>query len=163
MRLLTILLIFVSQSGLSQFGFDKIEHDFGDIKAGDSRVVDIKFRNTTGEKVYLLRIKHGREIKSLVSSKSIMPDSLLLIRIKFNPIETGKFKIYIPIYLSNSLEPFEFSIQGYVKEIDNSMGLACPSFDNKNVEKTLVFDFTATVLDRKTGEPIKDASITFVT
>ena len=163
MRLLTILLIFVSQSGLSQFGFDKIEHDFGDIKAGDSRVVDVKFRNTTGEKVYLLRIKHGREIKSLVSSKSIMPDSLLLIRIKFNPIETGKFKIYIPIYLSNSLEPFEFSIQGYVKEIDNSMGLACPSFDNKNVEKTLVFDFTATVLDRKTGEPIKDASITFVT
>lgn len=163
MRLLTILLIFVSQSGLSQFGFDKIEHDFGDIKAGDSRVVDIKFRNTTGEKVYLLRIKHGREIKSLVSSKSIMPDSLLLIRIKFNPIETGKFKIYIPIYLSNSLEPFEFSIQGYVKEIDNSMGLACPSFDNKKVEKTLVFDFTATVLDRKTGEPIKDASITFVT
>jgi Ca-activated chloride channel family protein len=163
MRLLTILLIFVSQFGLSQFGFDKIEHDFGDIKAGDSRVVDIKFRNTTGEKVYLLRIKHGREIKSLVSSKSIMPDSLLLIRIKFNPIETGKFKIYIPIYLSNSLEPFEFSIQGYVKEIDNSMGLACPSFDNKNVEKTLVFDFTATVLDRKTGEPIKDASITFVT
>ena len=125
--------------------------------------MDIKFRNTTGEKVYLLRIKHGREIKSLVSSKSIMPDSLLLIRIKFNPIETGKFKIYIPIYLSNSLEPFEFSIQGYVKEIDNSMGLACPSFDNKNVEKTLVFDFTATVLDRKTGEPIKDASITFVT
>ena len=163
MRLLTILLIFVSQFGLSQFGFDKIEHDFGAIKAGDSRVVDIKFRNTTGEKVYLLRIKHGREIKSLVSSKSIMPDSLLLIRIKFNPIETGKFKIYIPIYLSNSLEPFEFSIQGYVKEIDNSMGLACPSFDNKNVEKTLVFDFTATVLDRKTGEPIKDASITFVT
>ena len=163
MRLLTILLIFVSQSGLSQFGFDKIEHDFGDIKAGDSRVVDVKFRNTTGEKVYLLRIKHGREIKSLVSSKSIMPDSLLLIRIKFNPIETGKFKIYIPIYLSNSLEPFEFSIQGYVKEIDNSIGLACPSFDNKNVEKTLVFDFTATVLDRKTGEPIKDASITFVT
>ena len=163
MRLLTILLIFVSQFGLSQFGFDKIEHDFGDIKAGDSRVVDIKFRNTTGEKVYLLRIKHGREIKSLVSSKSIMPDSLLLIRIKFNPIETGKFKIYIPIYLSNSLEPFEFSIQGYVKEIDNSIGLACPSFDNKNVEKTLVFDFTATVLDRKTGEPIKDASITFVT
>ena len=163
MRLLTILLIFISQFGLSQFGFDKIEHDFGEIKAGDARVVDIKFRNTTGEKVYLLRIKHGREIKSLISSKTIMPDSLLIIRIKFNPIETGNFKISIPIYLSNSLEPFEFSIQGYVREIDNSMGLACPSFDNKNEVKTPIFDFTATVLDRKTGEPIKDVSITFVT
>lgn len=163
MRLLTIILIFVSQFGFSQFGFDKIDHDFGDIKAGDDRVVDIKFRNTTDAKVYLLRIKHGREIKSLVSSKTIMPDSLLTIRIKYNPTEKGRFKIKIPIYLSNSLEPFDFTIQGNVKEIDNSMGLACPSFDNKNVGSTPIFDFTATVLDRQTGKPIKDASITFVT
>jgi uncharacterized protein YegL len=163
MRLLTIILIFVSQFGFSQFGFDKIDHDFGDIKAGNDRVIDIKFRNTTDKKVFLLRIKHGREIKSLVSSKTIMPDSLLVIRIKFNPTETGRFKISIPIYLSNSLEPFEFTIQGDVKEIDNSMGLACPSFDNSNAGTTPVFDFTATVLDRITGEPIKDASITFVT
>lgn len=163
MRLLTIILIFVSQFGFSQFGFDKIDHDFGDIVAGDDRVVDIKFRNTTGNKVYLLRIKHGREIKSLVSSKTIMPDSLLTIRIKYNPTERGRFKIKIPIYLSNSMEPFNFTIQGNVKEIDNSMGLACPSFDNKNVGTNLIFDFTATVLDRETGKPIKDASITFVT
>ncbi|MEN9002452.1 MAG: DUF1573 domain-containing protein, partial [Flavobacteriales bacterium] len=82
----------------SQFGFDKIDHDFGDIEAGNKRIIDIKFRNTTGSKVYLLRIKHGREIKSLVSSKTILPDSLLVIRIKYNPTEKGKFKIPIPIY-----------------------------------------------------------------
>ncbi len=163
MRLLPLILIFISQIGFSQFGFDKIDHDFGDIEAGNDRVVDIKFRNTTGSKVFLLRIKHGREIKSLVSSKTIMPDSLLVIRIKYNPTEKGKFKIKIPIYLSNSLEPFEFTIQGNVKVIDNSIGLDCPSFDNKDIGGALIFDFTATVLDKETGEPIKDASITFVT
>ncbi|MEN9001932.1 MAG: VWA domain-containing protein, partial [Flavobacteriales bacterium] len=96
-------------------------------------------------------------------SKTILPDSLLVIRIKYNPTEKGKFKIPIPIYLSNSMEPFVFTIQGNVKEIDNSIGLACPSFGSEDDGSALVFDFTATVLDRKTGEPIKDASITFVT
>lgn len=162
MRYLAIILLLCTQVSFSQFGFDKIIHDFGDIYAGNERVVDLKFRNTTDKNVYLLRIQHGREIRSLVSGKKIEPDSVLVIRIKYNPDETGRFSIKIPVYLSNSFDPFIFTIQGNVKEIDNSIGLSCPSFDNKLANPTPVFDFTATVIDEETGERIDGATLTFV-
>jgi len=162
MRYLLSIFILFSISGFSQFGFDKIDHDYGDIYSGNDRVVDLKFRNTTPDKIYLLRVKHGREIKTLVSGQTIMPDSLLIIRFKYNPDHKGRFKVEIPIYLSNSLEPFVFTLSGNVKEIDNSMGLACPSFNNPNTVKTPLFEFNGLVLDAETNEPISGASITFV-
>ena len=162
MRNLVFIFIFISFTGISQFGFDKIEHDFGDIYSGNDRVVDLKFRNTSNQKVYLLRVKHDREVRTLVSGKTIMPDSLIVIRIKYNPTKTGKFKKKIPVYLSNSMEPFIFTIEGNVREIDNSLGLACPSFEDVNPNRALVFKFKGLVLDAETGEPIKDASVTFI-
>ena len=162
MRYFLIPFIFFSFSGFAQFGFDKIDHDFGDIYAGNDRVVDLKFRNTTPDKIFLLRVKHGREIKTLVSGQTIRPDSLLIIRFKYNPDQKGKFNIEIPIYLSNSLEPFVFTLKGNVREIDNSMGLACPSFDNPNAGIPPLFEFRGLVLDQETKQPIKGATITFV-
>lgn len=162
MRYFLILFFFFSFSGFAQFGFDKIDHDFGDIYAGNDRVVDLKFRNTTPDKIFLLRVKHGREIKTLVSGQTIRPDSLLIIRFKYNPDQKGKFNIEIPIYLSNSLEPFVFTLKGNVREIDNSMGLACPSFDNPNAGIPPLFEFKGQVLDQETKQPIKGATITFV-
>ena len=162
MRYFLILFLFFSFSGFAQFGFDKIDHDFGDIYAGNDRVVDLKFRNTTPDKIFLLRVKHGREIKTLVSGQTIRPDSLLIIRFKYNPDQKGKFNIEIPIYLSNSLEPFVFTLKGNVREIDNSMGLACPSFDNPNAGIPPLFEFRGQVLDQETKQPIKGATITFV-
>ena len=162
MRYFLILFFFFSFSGFAQFGFDKIDHDFGDIYAGNDRVVDLKFRNTTPDKIFLLRVKHGREIKTLVSGQTIRPDSLLIIRFKYNPDQKGKFNIEIPIYLSNSLEPFVFTLKGNVREIDNSMGLACPSFDNPNAGIPPLFEFRGQVLDQETKQPIKGATITFV-
>ena len=162
MRQIFFIFILFSLSGFSQFGFDKIDHDYGDIYSGNVRVVDLKFRNTTPDKIYLLRVKHGREIKTLVSGQTIMPDSLLVIRFKYNPDKKGRFKIEIPIYLSNSLEPFVFTLEGNVKEIDNSMGLACPSFNNPNAGKPPLFEFRGLVLDQETKEPIPGATIAFV-
>lgn len=162
MRIFLFIVICFSLSANAQFGFDKIDHDFGDIYAGNDRVVDLKFRNTTPHKIFLLRVKHGREIKTLVSGQTIMPDSLLVIRFKYNPDKKGRFRIEIPIYLSNSLEPFIFTLKGNVKEIDNSKGLACPSFDNPDAGIPPIFDFKGLVLDFDTKEPIHNASITFV-
>lgn len=162
MRYILILFTFISFSCFSQFGFDKIDHDFGDIRAGDDRVVDLKFRNTTPDKIYLLRVKHGRQIKTLVSGQAIMPDSLLIIRFKYNPDKKGRFKIEIPVYLSNSMEPFVFTLSGNVKEIDNSMGLDCPRFDNPNAGAPPIFEFKGLVLDAETKEPISNASVTFI-
>ncbi len=162
MRYLFAIFIVVSFSSFSQFGFDKIDHDYGDIYSGNDRVVDLKFRNTTPDKIYLLRVKHGRDIKTLVSGQTIMPDSLLIIRFKYNPDKKGRFKIEIPIYLSNSPEPFVFTLTGNVREIDNSMGLVCPSFSNPDAGKPPLFEFKGLVLDSETKEPIHKASVTFV-
>lgn len=159
---LIFLFLFTTNSGFSQFGFDKLEHNFGDVLAGNKRFVDLKFKNTTGEDIYLLNVRHGREIKTLINSKMIKPDSTLIIRFKYNPAETGKFKIKIPVYLSNSFDPFIFTLKGNIKEIDNSMGLDCPRFGSQIPKQRLNFKFTATILDKKTNEPIQNAGITFI-
>jgi len=162
--LILLCALVFSFSSFSQdgFGFDKLEHDFGEIVTGNDRVVDLKFKNTSAKKVFLLRVDHDREIKTLISTKKIMPDSSLVIRFKYNPTKTGKFKIKIPIYMSNSFKPFYFTLKGNVKEIDNSMGLDCPCFGCGTPKQNVTFEFTATVLDKKTHEPIKNASITFI-
>lgn len=159
---LIFVFLFTTNSGFSQFGFDKLEHNFGNILAGNNRFVDLKFKNTTSEKIYLLNIRHDRTIKTLINNTTIKPDSTLIIRIKYNPTKKGRFKVEIPVYLSNSFEPFIFTIKGNIKEIDNSMGLDCPSFGSQTPKQRLNFDFTATVLDKKTNQPIHNASITFI-
>jgi Ca-activated chloride channel family protein len=154
--------LFTTNSSFSQFGFDKLEHNFGNVLAGNNRFVDLKFKNTTNEKIYLLNIRHDRTVKTLINSTTIKPDSTLIIRIKYNPTKKGKFKVEIPVYLSNSFEPFIFTIKGNIKEVDNSMGLDCPSFGSQVPKQRLNFKFTATILDKKTNQPIHNAGITFI-
>lgn len=162
-KLLKLLLFLgISLSVNSQITFNKLSHDFGDVYKNNDRVVDIKLVNTSQKNIYLLSVRNERTVKVLTSNKTVLPDSTLIIRFKYNPTKKGSFKIKTPIYLSNSMEPIVFTMQGNIKEIDNSMGLDCPSFREKNVYEEQEFKLTALVLDAETNQPIKEAKVKLI-
>lgn len=160
--LFTLLLFLAFSQLLSQSEFSKLKHNFGDIKQGNKRFVDITYKNTSSKKVFLLTIKNNREVRVLTSGKTILPDSSIILRFKYNPKKKGKFKIKTPVYFSNSIEPYVFIMSGNVKEIDNSFGIECPGFGTKDLVKEQSFDLVAIVLDKKTNLPINDASIKLI-
>lgn len=164
MSKLTYILFFiiVPFNVKAQITFNKSSHNFGDIYKNNDRVVDIKLVNTTSKNIYLLTVRNDRTVRVLTSNKTVMPDSTLIIRFKYNPTKKGSFKIKTPIYLSNSTEPFVFTMQGNIKEIDNSMGLDCPSFREKNIYQEQEFKLTTLVLDTETNNPIKDAKVKLI-
>ena len=101
----TLFFLCIFSTITSQITFDKLSHDFGDVYKNNDRVVDIKLVNTSQKNIYLLRVKNNRTVRVLTSNKTVQPDSTLIIRFKYNPTKKGSFKIQIPIYLSNSMEP----------------------------------------------------------
>ncbi len=159
--LLLLIISFLSPS-FSQNGFSKTSHDFGEVYKGNERFVDVIYTNNTGKKTFLLTIKNERTVRVLTSGKAIMPDSSIILRFKYNPIKKGKFTIKTPIYFSHAMTPFEFTMKGNIKEIDNSMGMDCPSFRQKDITIEQEFKFKALVLDAKTNEPIKKAEIKLI-
>lgn len=156
------IFLFLYSYGITQGGFNKLSHDFGEVYAGNERFVDIIYTNSTGKSTYLLTVKNQREVRVLTSNKKIEPDSTLILRFKYNPTKKGKFNIETPIYLSHSMDPFIFKMKGNIKEIDNSLGLDCPSFREKNIYEEQSFMFKALVLDAQTNEPINKAEIKLI-
>lgn len=162
-KFIFILFILLNVNAFNQITFDKLSHDFGDVFKNNDRVVDIKLVNTSSKTIYLLSVRNDRTVKVLTSNKTVQPDSTLIIRFKYNPTKKGNFKIETPIYISSSMEPMVFTMKGNIKEIDNAMGLDCPSFNEKNVYEEQEFKLTALVLDAQTLEPINDAQIKLIT
>lgn len=157
--LLFIPFLLIAQFSFAQGEFSSTSHDFGELYKGDQRYVDFFYKNTTGKKIFLLTVKNDRQTRILTTSTTILPDSSLTIRVKYNPQKKGKFNLSIPVYFSHKMDPYTLSIKGNVKEIDNSDGLDCPSFENKNIEQELSTTLIVKVLDKQTLFPIEDAEI----
>ena len=158
-----ILTLLLANQLFSQNSFSALTYDFGDLYKGDQRYVDFTYHNRTNKKNFLLSIKNDRHTRVLTSGNTIMPDSSITIRIKYNPPQKGKFSVDVPVYFSNSMEPYIFKIKGNVKEIDNSDGIECPIFGPKDIERELSFNMQVNVLDKETGLPIENASVKFIT
>lgn len=155
-----ILLVFTAAVS-AQVEYSATKHDFGDMDAFANRVVDITLKNTGNKDVYLLRVDVERNTRYLYSKKKIEPDSSIILRLKVNPVDEGRFKSDVWVFLSSSNEAQIIKLKGNVLETpNNSSGLACPSFDTPvNEQEQMSFDFTVLVQDIDTKEPIHRANV----
>lgn len=160
-RIIFIILSILPCITVSQVQFSATKHDFGDMDAFANRVVDIQLKNTGNKDVYLLRVEVERNTRYLYSKKKIEPDSTIILRLKVNPVDEGRFKSDVWVFLSSSNEAQIIKLKGNVLEMpNNSAGLACPSFDTPvNEQEQMSFDFTVEVRDIDTKEPIHKASV----
>lgn len=161
--LLSLLFLSLIHVASAQIKADQTTYDFGDLYPNAQTYVDITFTNHTDKKHYLLTIDKPRDVYYVFSSKILLPDSSITIRLKINESLKGKFNHEVDIYFSDSDQPITIRLTGNVKEVGSNPLTACPDFNSTPPKNnTYTFEITVKVLDSLTREPLKRSKVYFV-
>ena len=152
----------IANSATAQLVFNKSYHNLGEINKEDKKYFDFTLTNAGTKTAYLLRIEEPYGITAKFSKKEILPDSTIIVRIKYTPKRKGKFKKDVPVWVSINNEPITFTIEGEAKTFDVNESLACPDFSATKQTKELKSDLTIKVLDVNTKKPIKNATVEII-
>lgn len=159
-KLLSILiLLLVCLSYNAQVVFNQSYHNLGEVNKEDKKYFDFTLTNAGTKTAHILRIEEPYGIDVKFSNKEILPDSTVIVRVKYTPKKKGKFKKDIPVWISVNNEPITFTIEGDAKTFDINESLACPDFTTKKKPEELRSDLKIKVVDVNTKEPIKDATV----
>lgn len=160
---LSFILLVTSWVSAAQITAEKKNHDFGDLYPNAQTYVDIKFTNNTGKKHYLLTVDKPRDVFYIFSSKTLLPDSSITVRLKINDGKKGKFNHEVDIYFSDSGDPVTIRLTGNVKQVASNPLTDCPDFNNNPPrDNNNEFAITVKVIDSLTREPIRRSKVYFV-
>ena len=160
---LFFILIVTSHFSFAQMQIEKTSHHFGNLYANAPPHVDFTFKNTGQSKVFLLSVNKPREVYYLYSTKTILPDSTVTVRLKINDNIKGRFNYKTEVFFSNSNNPFVITLTGNVKERNKNPLMSCPDFNADPPPNGLAqFEVTVKVVDSLTGEPIRRSKVYFV-
>jgi Mg-chelatase subunit ChlD len=162
-KILSILLgLFFLGSLSGQVIFNTSSHNLGEINKEDKKYFDFTLTNAGKEKAIILRVEEPYGIDVKFSKKEILPDSTVIVRIKYTPKKKGKFKKDIPVWVSVNNEPITLTLEGDAKTFDINESLACPDFSKKKNIEEFRTDLQITVHDRGTKKPIKNARVEII-
>jgi Ca-activated chloride channel family protein len=137
-------------------------HNFGELQKDDVKYFDFTLTNAGKDTVWILRIDEPYGIDAKFSSKMILPDSTVIVRIKYTPKRKGKFSADVPVWVSSNNTPIIFSVKGNAKSVDENESLACPDFKTNNKPRELFTPLTIEVKDKQTGLPVRNAKIELI-
>lgn len=152
-----VVIFFVSFSNAQTVFLNK-PFDLGMISKTSNGYIDIPIKNISNNKVFIFRAEVDRRFQIHYSNKEILPDSLVYMRVQFNPTEKGPFSEKIAVHFSCYTEPKIVEISGYVESVP-SVAIACPSFNQQSINTSLEFDFEVKVIDMETKAPIPKANV----
>lgn len=161
-NVLFLFLVFTGSFLNAQLTVSEQVINYGEIGPDTDLEKEVFFINTGTKEAFLLTNDFPREYAAHVSSKSVAVGDTLFLRWKFNPFQKGKFSDEITLWFSTMDKPTMLKVKGDVKYIDPYANPACPSFNDRPAgeEKSFVTDFL--VLEKRSGIPIKNASIKIV-
>ena len=160
-QILTLILsLFFTVQLFGQITFLKQPYDYGLITSSN-QYVDVPVKNTGNKKVFIFRSDVDKRFQIHYSSKTILPDSTVYVRIQFTPTKKGGFTEKIPIHFSCFDEPKSIKITGFAEDIPSS-SIQCPSFSQENRNEALSFNFQVKVIDKQTKEPLDEASVIMI-
>jgi Mg-chelatase subunit ChlD len=154
--------LFLLNSLSGQVVFNTSYHDLGEINKDDKKYFDFTLTNAGKETAFLLRVEEPYGIDVKFSKKEILPDSTIVVRIKYTPKKKGKFKKDVPVWVNVNNEPITLTIEGDAKTFDINESLACPDFKTKKQPKDLKSDLKIKVIDVNTKKPIKNATVEII-
>jgi len=160
--IVVILSLFLINNLSGQVIFNTSHHNLGEINKEDKKYFDFTLTNVGKEKATILRLKepYGTDVK--FSKKEILPDSTIIVRVKYTPKKKGKFKKNVPIWISVNNEPITLTIEGDAKTFDINESLKCPDFQSIQQPKDLKMDLKIKVIDVNTKKPIKNATVQII-
>ena len=161
--LLTLFfLFFLSGTTFSQIITDKSNYNFGEVRKEDKKFVDFKLTNASKNVIRILRTEEPYGTSVRFSSKSIPPDSSIVVRIKYTPKRKGDFSADVPIWVSSNNQPIVLSIKGEAITFDSKESLESPDFE-KNISNEKESELlTIKVLESGTKKPIENAKVDIV-
>ena len=132
--------------------------DYGSIDGPKDRVVDVVFTNQGQKDALVLTTTVLPEYSYRWSAKRVAPDSSIVLRIKFNPQQKGKFNDEVSVFFSTMMKPIVVKFKADVNYIDRRDNPACPSF-NERPSDCCGDAFTVEVVDAVSGAPLRDARV----
>ncbi|MBL7942601.1 MAG: hypothetical protein JNM00_07535, partial [Flavobacteriales bacterium] len=158
-RILTIILpLFCCVLIQAQIKIHPDYISFGTVGPTTDRVADIIVENHGSANVTFLRHTFSTEFEVRQTSKTILPDSSIVIRIKFKPRHTGQYTEKPELWFSSMSTPIKIPIDANVEYVATT-DTPCPDFNSRRAECCPTNMFMAEVVDKKTGKPIRDAVI----
>lgn len=161
-KLIPIFLLLLTNAGFGQIIFNTSYHDLGVVNKEDKKYFDFTLTNAGTEKAIVLRVEEPYGIDVRFSSKTILPDSTITVRIKYTPKKRGKFKKDVPVWVSVNNEPITLTIEGDAESFDINESLKCPDFSATKKPVELRSDLTVKVIDVNTKKPIKNATVEII-
>lgn len=161
MRWLSVVLVLlVSPIGgmVGQIVAEPASVDYGVIDGPKDRVVDVVFTNEGSVDALVLTTSVMPEYSYRWSAKRVAPDSSIVLRVKFNPQQKGKYNDEVSVFFSSMTKPIAVKFKAEVNYIDRRDNPACPSF-NERPSECCGDAFTVEVVDDLSGAPIKDARV----
>lgn len=160
---LGLLLLLVLGINISaQITFINAPYDIGVVTAAGSDYLDIPIKNTSKQKVYVFRTDADKRFQIEYSSKTILPDSTIYMRVLFTPDKKGHINESLDIHFSCYDVPQKVKFTGFVETIPTSNAIACPSFDQQRVSDAVTFDFTVKVVDAVTGKLLPESTVELI-
>lgn len=161
LRLLCLIAILSLNStyAFSQIEINPKQLAFGTTTPQTQWVVDIIIQNKGDKKDFLLRTTFSHEYEAIYSSKTLLPDSVITVRVKFKPRGKGKFDEKIEFYFASMQEPIIFSVSADVQYLNPQDNLACPDFSRLAADCCVNNMFICEVIDAETKKPIAEAVV----
>jgi Ca-activated chloride channel family protein len=133
--------------------------DFGITSPTTQWVVDVIIKNNSSKKDYLLRSTFTHEYEVLYSSKTLLQDSSVVLRIKFKPRAKGKFNEKIELYFASLEKPMILPVTADVAYLNPEDNLACPDFSRLAADCCVENEVVCEVINAETKQPIADANV----
>ena len=160
--LVGLVMFLVSSVFLGQIEFIDAPYDIGVVTAAGSDYLDIPIKNTSSEKVYIFRTDANKQFDIHYTSKTLLPDSTIFMRVLFTPTQKGAIHEKLPIHFSCFDKPVVVEFTGYTENIPTNSNTSCPNFQQQGVNTVVTFDFTVKVVDAETNELIPESEVKLI-
>ena len=159
-KLLSILILLLfCLSYNAQVVFNQSYHNLGEVNKEDKKYFDFTLTNAGTKTAHILRIEEPYGIDVKFSNKEILPDSTVIVRVKYTPKKKGKFKKDIPVWISVNNEPITLTVEGEAKTFNINESTQCPDIKTVYKSEEQYAELKIKVVDVNTKKPIKNATI----
>jgi len=133
--------------------------DFGVTSDQTSWILDLIIENKSGKKDFLLRHTFSHEYEVLFTSKTLLPDSSITLRIKFSPRLKGSFNENIELFFASMQQPIILPVTAIVETKNPEANIPCPDFSKLAADCCPKNMCLVEVKDATTLKPIIESNI----
>lgn len=133
--------------------------DFGITSDQTQWIVDLIIQNKSGKKDFLLRHTFSHEYEVLYTSKTLLPDSSITLRIKFIPRLKGSFDEKIELYFASMQVPVILPVTAIVESKNPEANIPCPDFSRLAADCCPKNMCLIEIKNANTLQPIPDCKI----